>query len=215
MARSERKAMVFNPKTRSWSSSNSNAEKDVVTKQEIKHSSTSTPNTSDNNSRGAGSKSEAEREYIEREFSTLKGDLVLTSSKRSIKVKVNDTVMLEGFGKNLSGLYYVDEVKRKIDNAGGYKITLNVLKNSFGDGVRELVSEELVKEPVKKNSKKKYSKKDAEGNTVLTPKTPTMIRERKQEISSPTGFNRSKVGGKGLKRFSGSTRIGDISKVDW
>lgn len=78
---------------------------------------------------------EAEKEFIEIEFNTLTGDITLTPSEKSIRIKVNDTIKVEGIGKYLSGLYFVASVKRTL-GSDGYSHSFSLLKNGFGDSVK-------------------------------------------------------------------------------
>lgn len=99
------------------------------------------------------SKTAAEKEFIETEFNTLTGELVLTSTEKSIRIKVNDTIQLEGVGKYLSGLYFVTSVKRTLDKDSGYTHTLSLLKNGFGGSLKNTQEvEETRKEEVEKSS---------------------------------------------------------------
>lgn len=82
------------------------------------------------------SKTAADKEYIETEFNTLVGNLGLTSSEKSIRLKVNDTIKLEGLGKYLSGQYFVSEIRRTLTKDNGYSHSLTVIKNGFGDTVK-------------------------------------------------------------------------------
>lgn len=90
------------------------------------------------------SKTAAEKEYIETEFNTLTGELSLTSSEKSIRVKVNDTIKIEGLGRYLSGLYFVTAVKRTLSKDSGYTHTISVLKNGFGDSLKSPSTQEVV-----------------------------------------------------------------------
>ena len=83
------------------------------------------------------SKAEADRQFIEIEINTLTGDLELTSTEKSIRVKVGDTIKLMGLGKYLSGLYFVSAIKRSLTKDGGYSHTFSVLKNGFGDSLKK------------------------------------------------------------------------------
>ena len=83
------------------------------------------------------SKKTADKEYIEVEFNTLTGELTLTPTEKSIRIKVNDTIQLEGVGKYLSGLYFVTAVKRTLNNSSGYTQTISVIKNGFGDSLKK------------------------------------------------------------------------------
>lgn len=82
------------------------------------------------------SKNEADKEYIETEFNTLLGEMVVIPSKKTVRLKVNDTVNVEGLGSYLSGKYFVSAVKRTL-NSSGYSQTLTVIKNGFGDSLKK------------------------------------------------------------------------------
>lgn len=84
------------------------------------------------------SQAEADSEFIEIEFNTLEGELVLKASKKTIAIKTGQTIMIEGVGKYLSGLYYVSAVKRTIDNSQGYSHTLTVIKTGFGSSLKNV-----------------------------------------------------------------------------
>ena len=128
---------VYDPKTGTWvpkspstgnppSSSSQNPE-DV-------------PNSSTGGSSSqVDSKTEADKEYIETEFNTLVGELVVAPSKKTIRIKVNDTVDVLGVGSHLSGKYFVSAVKRTLTKDAGYSQTLTVIKNGFGDSLKKKV----------------------------------------------------------------------------
>lgn len=82
------------------------------------------------------SKTAAEKEYIDIEFNTLTGDIELIPTKNNLKIKVNNTVNLKGVGKYLSGLYFVSEIKHRIDKDGGYSMTMTLFKNGFGESLK-------------------------------------------------------------------------------
>ena len=92
------------------------------------------------------SKLESDKEYIETEFNTLVGELVVTPSKKNIRLKVNDTVEVLGVGNNLSGNYFVSAIKRTLSRDSGYSQTLTVLKNGFGDSLKKPTTTETVAE---------------------------------------------------------------------
>lgn len=100
------------------------------------------------NSQQTKSKKEADKEYIEKEFTTLQGSLVLMPSEETMSLKVGDIISLDGFGKNLSGAYYIAEIERTIDSSSGYTMTLTVVKTAFGGTV------------VKKEEKKSSGERD-------------------------------------------------------
>lgn len=100
------------------------------------------------NSQQTKVKKEADKEYIEKEFTTLQGSLVLMPSEETMLLKVGDIISLDGFGKNLSGAYYISEIERTIDSSSGYTMTLTVVKTAFGGTV------------VKKEEKKSSGERD-------------------------------------------------------
>ncbi len=100
------------------------------------------------NSQQTKAKKEADKEYIEKEFTTLQGSLVLMPSEETMLLKVGDIISLDGFGKNLSGAYYIAEIERTIDSSSGYTMTLTVVKTAFGGTV------------VKKEEKKSSGERD-------------------------------------------------------
>lgn len=138
-------ALVYDPTTGTWVPSSSTPTPSV-------------PQTTDtvvdtNPTSKVDSKTTAEKEFIEIEFNTLTGELALTSTEKSIRLKVNDTIKIEGLGKYLSGLYYVTAVRRTLSKDGGYTHSLSLLKNGFGDSLKK--SQEVVetrKEEVPKPS---------------------------------------------------------------
>lgn len=127
---------------------------------ETSEKSSSTGGTSSNSNSGTSSdsaqinsqqtkaKKEADKEYIEKEFTTLQGSLVLMPSEETMSLKVGDIISLDGFGKNLSGAYYISEIERTIDSSSGYTMTLTVVKTAFGGTV------------VKKEEKKSSGERD-------------------------------------------------------
>lgn len=135
--------MVYDPVKRQWvqkSSKDSGGEATGTSKQ----TTTATAKKSE-------SKEKADKEYIEIEFNTLKGDLILTSTEKSIRIKVGDTVKINGIGKYLSGLYFVSNVKRTLNKDSGYSHTLTVIKTGFGNSLKKVqVVEETRKQEVPK-----------------------------------------------------------------
>lgn len=104
------------------------------------NSSTKKPTSSDSETESTASnvdtQKDADKEYIEAELNVLEGELKLTPSVKSIKLKVGDTVRLEGFGKYLSGLYFIYAISRTLNKDSGYSHTFTVLKNGFGDTIK-------------------------------------------------------------------------------
>lgn len=107
------------------------------------------------------SKTGAEKEYIDVEFNTLTGDVELIPTKNNMKLKAGQTVEFRGIGKYLSGLYFIAEIKRKIDKDNGFSMTATLYKNGFGDTLKSTVSP--AKSPAQDN---RVEKVDTSKNTV-------------------------------------------------
>lgn len=81
------------------------------------------------------SKKNAEKKFIEIEFNTLVGEINLIPTKENMRIKANNTIRVNGVGKYLSGLYFVSEVKKTL-NESGYNLSLTLYKNGFGDSLK-------------------------------------------------------------------------------
>lgn len=128
-------SLTYNPTTGNWEASSSNPSSD---KNNSGSSSNKKPSTSknDNSSSNVDSELEAEKEFIEVEFNILTGEMQLTPTTKSIRIKVNDTVEVRGLGRYLSGLYFVSAVNRNLSTSGGYTHSITLLKNGFGDSLK-------------------------------------------------------------------------------
>lgn len=87
----------------------------------------------------------AQKEYIELERNILVGDVVLREAKPKLKAK--QTIRLEGFGKILSGLFFVEKVTNVFGN-NGYTQTVTVRRNGFGDSMKKAMVSVAVPAPV-------------------------------------------------------------------
>ena len=126
----------YNPKTGVWEPvSYSGSDSNTSLSTSTQNGGTVNVDTSSK----VNSKAEADSEYIEIEFNTLEGELVLIASKKTIALKVGQTIKIEGVGKYLSGLYYISAIKRTIDNSQGYSHTLTVIKTGFGSTLKSVV----------------------------------------------------------------------------
>lgn len=110
-----------------------------------------TSSTSDKND----STGQVEKKYNDIQINTLSGTLNFIVTEETIKLRVGDTVKLDGLGKYLSGNYYVKEITRTISN-NGYSHSATVIKTNFGESLK-----------IKSKSKKKSSN----GKTVSSPST--------------------------------------------
>lgn len=158
--RSTSTAKKYDPSSGKWVNSVSNPTSTTNTKTVPKTNTTSTGSSSSSytsptpTTTKVDSQKDSDKKYIETEFNILTGDLTLTSTTKSIKIKVNDTVKLEGLGDYLSGLYFVSAVKRTITKDGGYSHVLSLIKNGFGSSVKKAVEVVVVPEQPKEEPRK-------------------------------------------------------------
>ena len=78
--------------------------------------------------------SKAEKEYKEGE-NVLEGTLDISEARPRLKAK--QTIRLEGLGKALTGLYFVDKVTHVFSRGSGYTQSIQVSKDGFGDSIKK------------------------------------------------------------------------------
>ena len=138
-------AYVYDPQTKKWvppASSNpyANPWRELTLTNTIPtttNTSTPTPTPASTTPTQVDSKTQAEKEYIEIELNTLVGEVNVVPSKKSIKLKVNNTVTISGVGSYLSGDYFISAIKRSISRDSGYSQSMTVIKNGFGDKLKQ------------------------------------------------------------------------------
>ena len=128
-------SLTYNPATGKWEPSNSTSEYTGTdnTQNNTSGSGTTPPTNTGSSPSNSGTQNDADKDYIEAEFNILSGELKVTPSSKSIRVRVNDTINIVGLGKYLSGLYFVSSVKRSVTADGGYTHSFRLLKNGFGE----------------------------------------------------------------------------------
>lgn len=128
-------SLTYNPTTGKWEPSNSTSEYtgNDNTQNNTSGSGTKPPTNTGSSSSSSNSQNNADKDYIDTEFNILSGELRVTPTSKTIRVKVNDTVNIVGLGKYLSGLYFVSSVKRSVNAEGGYTHSFRLLKNGFGE----------------------------------------------------------------------------------
>lgn len=165
MARSG--SMTYDPTTGKWSSSggggssNRRPSSGGGNKQpssgsgNTKPSSSSGGNMTSSNSNPNSSTGSAEKKYNTIEYNILTGQLKFIATKETIKLTAGDTVKLNGLGKYLSGLYFVQDVTRQISKEG-YSHSATVIKTDFGNSLKKTSTSTVDKKvPKKKKPEKK------------------------------------------------------------
>lgn len=77
---------------------------------------------------------DAERDFKEIEENILEGDLSLRPNPN---YKAKKTIKINGVGKYLSGLYFVESVTHIFSSNGGYDQSMKVNKNGFGGSLKK------------------------------------------------------------------------------
>lgn len=168
MARSG--SMTYDPTTGKWSSSggggssNRRPSSGGGNKQpssgsgNTKPSSSSGGNMTSSNSNPNSSTGSAEKKYNTIEYNILTGQLKFIATKETIKLTAGDTVKLNGLGKYLSGLYFVQDVTRQISKEG-YSHSATVIKTDFGNSLKKTSTSTVDKKVPKKKKPKKASQR--------------------------------------------------------
>lgn len=135
-------ARQYDPKTGTWKIVGDSKGKVVTTSStssKNNNSGSNNSNLSSNNTDNSTSTGAVEQEYNNIEVNTLEGTVSVVPTVATLKVKVGDTVSLQGFGNTLSGLYYVKEVNKQI-NASGLTLTWTVMRSNFGSSLKYIVN---------------------------------------------------------------------------
>lgn len=168
MARSG--SMTYDPTTGKWSSSggggssNGRPSSGGGNKQpssgsgNTKPSSSSGGNMTSSNSNPNSSTGSAEKKYNTIEYNILTGQLKFIATKETIKLSAGDTVKLNGLGKYLSGLYFVQDVTRQISKEG-YSHSATVIKTDFGNSLKKTSTSTVDKKVPKKKKGTQPAKK--------------------------------------------------------
>lgn len=168
MARSG--SMTYDPTTGKWSSSggggssNRRPSSGGGNKQpssgsgNTKPSSSSGGNMTSSNSNPNSSTGSAEKKYNTIEYNILTGQLKFIATKETIKLTAGDTVKLNGLGKYLSGLYFVQDVTRQISKEG-YSHSATVIKTDFGNSLKKTSTSTVDKEVPKVPKPEKTSQR--------------------------------------------------------
>lgn len=165
MARSG--SMTYDPTTGKWSSSGggtSSSNSSSGNKQpssgsgNTKPSSSSGGNMTSSNSDPNSSTGSAEKKHNTIEYNILTGQLKFIATPETIKLTAGDTVKLNGLGKYLSGLYYVQDVTRQISKEG-YSHTATVIKTDFGNSLKKTSTSTVDKKVPEKKKKTQPAKK--------------------------------------------------------
>lgn len=95
-----------------------------------------TPPPINNNSNRdtTATKDQAEKEFVEIEENILQGNVDVIPNPN---LRAKQTVLMQYLGKNLTGLYFVENVTHTFNASSGYSQVLTVSRNGFGDSIKK------------------------------------------------------------------------------
>ena len=77
----------------------------------------------------------AKNKTKEYEYRILTGKINLLVTKNTLKLKVGDTVYCKGFGKYLSGKYFINDITRTISTSG-FATSATLIRMDFGKSLK-------------------------------------------------------------------------------
>jgi len=129
--------LVYNAATGKWEEQTSSASDKVVNAEDKNSSTKSTPVATSGSSSKVNSSAKATKAANEETYNTLEGDVELQVTPTAFKLHQNNTVTLSGFGKYLTGKYYITKIVRTIDSSNNYSQTMTVIKTEFADSLKD------------------------------------------------------------------------------
>lgn len=119
-----------NPSSGNSSSSSSSSNTRPPTTSNIKDPGILTDNT-DGSTTNTGS--DSTQDYVEHEYNMIEGEATLNPDP---KLKAKKTLKVQGVGKQLSGLYFVEKVVHSFSTSG-YTQTATLSREGFGDKLKK------------------------------------------------------------------------------
>lgn len=148
---------IYDPGTGSWTNSVEIKDSDTNTdKDNNSYTLNKSNNLTSSDSDKDSSTGSVEKKYNTIEMNTLEGTLNFIVTEQTIKLKSGDTVKLKGFGKYLSGNYYVKDITRQI-SSNGYSHSATLIKTDFGKSLKLSSSKDNKKKTEKVSSSSKAS----------------------------------------------------------
>lgn len=138
--------LTYDPKTGSW-----NTNLKIPTEEDLANTvnnvlNTDIPDVTSNTSNVALTSNttnynvatgKAEKASNEQVYYTLTATLETIANNQTLKIQAGDTIHLKGFGKYLTGDYYVEEKTIKLSE-GGLSVEFKVLKSNFRKTIKEI-----------------------------------------------------------------------------
>lgn len=118
------------PESSNPNNSNSSPNKRPPTTSNIKDPGTLT-DTTDGSTTNTGN--DSTKDYVEHEYNMIEGEANLKPDPR---LRAKKTIKVQGVGKQLSGLYYVEQVVHSFSTSG-YTQTATLVREGFGDKLKK------------------------------------------------------------------------------
>ena len=120
------------------------------------------PDSTDSGKTNSGAKASKNNKKVE--FRNLVGELALRPYTRTMKVGLASTVRLMGFGKYLSGHYFVKKRSFSISGGSVMDMKLTVVKTRFGENLKAYV-DDYNKDGIKVSKNETTSKTNSTGSS--------------------------------------------------
>lgn len=120
------------------------------------------PDSTDSGKTNSGAKASKKNKKVE--FRNLVGELALRPYNRTMKVGLASTVRLMGFGKYLSGHYFVKKRSFSISGGSVMDMKLTVVKTRFGENLKAYV-DDYNKDGIKVSKNETTSKTNSTGSS--------------------------------------------------
>lgn len=168
-------SMTYNPQTGKWTKStqvikSTSTKKNTSTKKSSSSGSKKSSSSNKNHTKKSSS-GKVQKKYNTIKLRTLTGTLNFVANENTIKLKAGDTIELKGFGKYLSGKYYIQDLTRTISSSG-YSNSATVIKTNFGESVK------IIKKSSNKGKKKSLKKTPSK-------KSKGVVLGKLKNVSSP------------------------------
>ena len=146
---------VYDKDTRKWVTKNvDNTSKDT-SPAKTKSGGSDNKSTESTATDPKSAKGKAKNKKKKIEYYTLSGSVNVLPTSQNIKIQPSQTISLQGFGKWLTGKYYVASVTRRIDGSAGYSETLEVFKPNFRQQIKQKTTNNKKAKSKNKTTKKK------------------------------------------------------------
>lgn len=127
--------MQYDPTSGTWNDTGSNSGSAALGKLNSMEDELEVPPASDSGKKKTKGRTKKEVKKIE--FKNLEGDIKLLPTADVLKrLHFGGTLKAFGFGKYLSGFYYIKGVKLSMSSTGAFSITARVIKTKFGDNLK-------------------------------------------------------------------------------